>query len=250
MRLLLIEDTTQLAGPIARELHSEYGHRVTCVRDPLEARELDEQFDLAVVDLLYEHLSRPFDQLRLARQVSLTRDRLLITGLTAVKDLSKRSPSTKIVLWSSGEANRRLHLQYAYEDLRIRAYCSKSSGTGRADVLNTAITAAANGQDYVDSVLSPYLPYRRKQTISSTLFRESARRAIWAAVALGAHTRSEISDVTGYSTRTIGGHIPGMVDDLVVLDQGITPGARPINEIVRYASQNWEFFLDDALKLQ
>ena len=173
MRLLIIEDTTQLAGPIARELRDEYGHDVTWARDPLEARRLDDgEFDVAVVDLLFEHLSRAFDQRRLARAVSLTRDQLLITGLTAVDDLARHHPSTKIVLWTSGEANRHLHLLYAYETLAVRAYCSKSSGTGKADVLNAAILAATNGQTYIDGGLRAYLPSAHSRTLSQTLLRD------------------------------------------------------------------------------
>jgi DNA-binding NarL/FixJ family response regulator len=248
MRLLLIEDATQLAGPIARELRAEYGHEVTCARDPLEARVLGEQFDVVVVDLLFEHLSREFDARRLARQVSLTRDRLLISGLSAVDDFTTRQPASKVVLWTSGEANRHLHLFYAYDELRVRAFCSKSSGTGKADVLNAAIEAAAQGKEYVDGVLGAYVkPSKRAPTLSSTLLRSERHRAIWRAVALGAHSRDEIDRITGLGRRTIGNLMPELLANLVELRSDLQPGS-PLTEVVRFAGSHWEFFLDDAVR--
>lgn len=248
MRLLLIEDTTQLAGPIARELQDEHGHEVTWVKDPLEARRIPGMFDVAVVDLLFEHLSFDFDRRRLARQVRPTRDQLLITGLTAVADLARRSPSTKVVLWTSGEANRRLHLLYSAQELAIRAYCSKSSGTGKADTLHRAVLAAANDTEYVDPVLASYLPDRRSTSIVDTLLRDQTSRAIWRAVALGAHSREEIQDLTGYDRRTVGNRMPMLLNDLLSLDAGIIKPGKPLSEVVRFANRNWEFFLDAAVQ--
>jgi DNA-binding NarL/FixJ family response regulator len=172
---------------------------------------------------------------------------MLITGLTAVNDLRARPDPGGIVLWTSGEANRRLHLLYAEEELKIRAYCSKSSGTGKADVLNAAILAAAAGRPYVDPVLSAYLPSSHSHPISQTIFRDEKHRAIWRAIALGAHSREEIAELTGHPRRTIGNLMPDLLVQLLTLDPGIQAG-KPLNEIVRYANRNWEFFLDDAVR--
>ncbi|MDQ7809485.1 hypothetical protein Q5425_37670 [Amycolatopsis sp. A133] len=247
MRVLLIEDTTQLAGPVAQQLRDEHGHDVQRARDPLEARSLTGPFDVVVVDLLFEHLSLEFDRRRLGRRVRPTRDRLLVTGLTAVTDFLARPEPSGIVLWTSGEANRRLHLLYAEEELGIRAFCSKSSGTGKADVLNAAIAAAAAGRPHVDPVLSAYLPGSHGHPISRTIFREEKHRAIWRAVALGAHSREEIAELTGHPRRTIGNLMPELLAELLTLDPGIQAG-KPLNEVVRYANRNWEFFLDDAVR--
>jgi len=107
MRILLVEDHSQLAGPISRELIQEYGHEVDWVRDPLEARHQlqDKRYDVAVVDLLYEHLTQQFDARRLSRRVSLTGTQMLITGLSAVQAFREQVTTGGVVLWTSGEAN-------------------------------------------------------------------------------------------------------------------------------------------------
>jgi len=143
MRILLVEDHTQLAGLVSRELTAEYGYEVVCARDPLEARELYESasFDLAIVDLLFEHLNRAFER----RPVpgTLTNGRMLTSGLTTVSELSRAPHRTGIVLYTAAEADRRLHMLYAYEDLGIRVFCSKAPGTGRVDNVADALSAAA-----------------------------------------------------------------------------------------------------------
>lgn len=251
MRVLLVEDHSQLAGPIARELETEHGHYVIWTRDPLEAANQlrNETFDVAVIDLLYENLTHQFDANRRARRVSLTgSSRLLITGLFAVQEFRASRPSGGVVLWTSGEANRRLHLLFAYEDLGVRAFCSKSSGTGKADLLHETILAAHRDSPRVDPVLNSYLPVTGDAAVGKTLLREECHRSIWRALALGCHTREEIAKVTGYARRTIGNSIPLMLRDLMQMDPGLRPGQRPINELVSYASRNWEFFLDESVR--
>lgn len=251
MRVLLIEDHVQLAGLVGRELSQEYGHEVTLARDPIEARAAyrDATFDLVIVDLIYEHLTRDFEARRTAGTASLTSASLLVSGLAAVHDLTVEHRDIGVVIWTSGEANRRLHLLFAYEDLAVRVFCSKSSGTGRVDTLMDALRAAAGGRASIDPVLNSYLPADGAPTISGTILREPAKRSIWRALVLGACTRGQISDITGYSTRTVGNLIPSMFDDLVTLDAGLRRGTAPMSEVISYASRNWEFFLDDTLRV-
>lgn len=252
MRVLLVEDHSQLAVPIARELETEHGHQVTWSRDPLEAadRLRERNFDVAVIDLLYEHLTHQFDTNRRARQVSLTgASTLLITGLFVAQEFRAHRSTGGIVLWTSGEANRRLHLLFAYKDLRVRAFCSKSSGTGKADMLHDTIVAAYHDSTKVDPVLNSYLPAAGDAAVSKTLLRDECHRAIWRALSLGFHTREEIASVTGYARRTIGNAIPVMLRDLTQVDPGLRPGQRPINELVSYATRNWEFFLDESVRI-
>ena len=251
MRVLLVEDHGQLAGPIARELESEHGHQVVWARDPLDAAELlrTHEFDVAVVDLLYENLTHEFDAKRRSRAVSLTgSSRLLITGLFAVQAFRAARPSGGVVLWTSDEANRRLHLLFAYENLGVRAFCSKSSGTGKADLLHETICAADRDLSKVDPVFNAYLPVAGDCSVGDTLLGEDCQRAIWRAIALGCHTREEIASVTGYARRTIGNTTHLMLQDLMLVDPGLTPGQRPINELISFASRNWEFFLDESVK--
>jgi DNA-binding NarL/FixJ family response regulator len=248
MRILLVEDHTQLAGLVGRELTAEYGHEVLCARDPLEARELYESasFDLAIVDLLFEHLNRAFER----RPVpgTLTNGRMLTSGLTTVSELSRAPHRTGIVLYTSAEADRRLHMLYAYEDLGIRVFCSKAPGTGRVDNVADALSAAAAGRAYVDPVLNAYLPVEGSPAVAATLLREDAKRAIWRALALRAVSRGQIAEITGYSTRTIGNLIPDMFDDLTLLDSGLRHSGAPMGDLISYASDNWQFFLDEVVR--
>jgi DNA-binding NarL/FixJ family response regulator len=252
MRVLLIEDHDQLAGLVSRELHEKHGYEMTWARDPVSARETyrDVRYDLAIIDLMYEHLNLEFENLRRQGKVRASGSRFLITGLLAAQELTTPPQETKIVIWTSGEANRRLHLLYAYEELRMRVFCSKSSGSGTSDTLVSALQAATEGRTFVDPVLNSYLPGANSPTVSATILREATKRAVWRALALGARTRSEISEITGYSKRTIGNLMSAMLDDLIKLDPGISPSSAPMAQLISYASRNWEFFLDEVIRAQ
>ena len=97
-------------------------------------------------------------------------------------------------------------------------------------------------------MLNAYLPVERQCSVRETLLRTDLRRAIWRALALGCHTREEIARVIGYANRTVGNAIPPMLDDLLRLDPGLRAGQRPINELISYATRNWEFFLDESVR--
>jgi DNA-binding NarL/FixJ family response regulator len=250
MHVLLIEDHSQLAGLVSRELREKHGYETTWERDPIRAREKyrKENYDIAIIDLLYGHLSQDFEELRRDHMVTVTSRQLLVSGLMAAQELTAPPRHTKIVIWTSGEADRRLHMLYAYEELGIRVFCSKSSGGGTSDTLVNALQAAAEGRTYVDRVLNSYLPAANSPTIRETILRESRKRAVWRALALGARTRGEISDITGYSNRTIGNLIPAMFDDLIEFDPGISRNSAPMAQLISYASRNWEFFLDEVIR--
>ncbi len=251
LHILLIEDSDQLAGSTSRELETDYGHKVTWLRDPstLESALADQAFDVAIIDLLYEHLNREFDARRRTHQVKVRGATLLISGLTAIRVLREQRPEMGIVVWTSGEANRRLHLLYSYENLAMRAYCSKSPGTGRSDSLEYAARMAHRRQAYIDPVLNPYLPRDRVRRSTDILLQDVSKRAIWRAIAIGADTRSEISMIAGYSARTIGNRIPEMYQDLLEFDAGLASSKSPFIEVARYADRNWQFFLDDAVRV-
>ena len=249
MRVLLIEDHGQLAGPVSRELEN-HGYGVTWKPDPLSAKEsyLNTDYDLAVIDLIYAHLNEEFELLRRRGAVSTGSPRLLVTGLLAIKELTAPPRDTKIVVWTAGDANRCLHMIYAYEELGMRVFCSKSSGNGTTDTLVSALRAAAEEKVFIDPVLNPYLPAANSPTICETILREPIHRTIWRAMALGARTRSEISEITRYRKKTIGNRIPEMLDELVQLDPGVRRGSAPMTQLSSYASRNWEFFLDEVIR--
>jgi DNA-binding NarL/FixJ family response regulator len=249
-RVLLVEDHSMLAGAVSHELTNEYGHRVSWVPDPPAMRQAitSTRYDVVVVDLLYEHLNRRFDERRTARPPDIYNDELLVTGLTAIHTLSTLAPQTAAAVWSSGEANRRLHLLFAYEDLKVRVFCSKSSGTGRVDSLHAALQAALRGEHWTDPVLNVYLPTGRARRLSEILLREPQHRAIWRAIALGAHSRREIAQRTHYSVGAVGNGIPAMYDELLEFDQGMARAGPPLSELIGFAAMNWQFFLDDAVR--
>lgn len=246
--VLLIEDQAQLAVPVARQL-DELGHHVTWTRDPVLADSAlqDRDFGVVVADVLFEELTRRFDDRRTAREVSLTSP-LLVTGIAAATSALARDPAPGVVLWTRGESNRRLHLLFAYEQLGIRTFCSKSAGSGEADALHRAILAASVGRICIDPVLSGYLTTTGGAQLCSTLLRDSRHRAIWRALAIGHLSRDEIARVTGYAERTVGNAIGRMVEDLESLNPAMHLGCRPLAELIRFASSNWEFFLDDAVR--
>ncbi len=250
MHVLLIEDHSQLAGLVSRELQEKHDYKITWARDPVSAgdsyREMN--FDLAIIDLIYAHLNEEFEGLRRRGEVTVTSSRLLVTGLLAVQELTAPPRDTKIVIWTSGEANRRLHMLYSYEELKIRVFCSKSSGNGTTDTLVSALRAAAEERTFVDPVLNSYLPVANSPTVSATILRESTKRAVWRSLAMGARTRNEISEITGYSKRTIGNLVPEMLNDLIEFDPGVSRSSAPMAQLISYASCNWEFFLDEVIR--
>ncbi|MGW4221731.1 hypothetical protein ACWEJZ_32565 [Streptomyces bacillaris] len=252
LRILLVEDSDLLAGTVSRELQREYGHTVVTVQDPVNLDRLlgTERFDVAIVDLLYEHLNRAFDTLRLSGRLTVRGSTLLVTGLSAVRSLHARTPAVPTVVWTSGEANRRLHLLYAYQNLGVRSYCSKSPGTGRIDTLEETAREAALGRARVDPVLNPYLPPDNARITSGILMEDESRRAIWRAVALGATTREEIGRMAGYAPRTVGRLIPEMYASLMEFDIGLVESRTPFVDLARYVASNWQFFLDEAVKAE
>jgi DNA-binding NarL/FixJ family response regulator len=252
VRLLLVEDHDMLARAVARELADVYGHDVSWVPSPAAMRQLlvRESFDVVVVDLLYDQLVRDFEPRRKSGSIDLTTDEFLVTGLTALHWLRLVSPRPGVVVWSSGEANRRLHLLFAYEDLKVRVFCSKSSGSGRVDTLQEAITAAAVGRSWVDHVLNCYLPARLARPLAGTLLQKEAHRSIWRAISAGAHSKSEIVSLTHYAESVVRKCIPRMYDELVELDEGMTKRGVSISELAAFGAANWQFFLDDAVRLR
>jgi hypothetical protein len=93
--------------------------------------------------------------------------------------------------------------------------------------------------------------YVRDRTAEGRADREPGEQRgprVARAIALGAHTRDRVSEMTGYRPRTVGNLIPQMFSDLRLLDAGMGESEAPMADVVSYASKNWEFFLDDTLR--
>jgi DNA-binding NarL/FixJ family response regulator len=248
--VLIVEDMSLLADSVAEQLGTWHGFSVTCVRDPHAMRaELGRRtFDVVLIDLLFQHLDQEIEHRRRDGLIGLSSPCLLVTGLTAIQAVQEMSPDTPTVVWTAGEPNRRLHILYAYEELGQRVFCSKSAEAPHANSVAEAIAAAISRIPYVDPILSAYLPTRSAPSLRSTVLKDQVKRAIWRSVAFGAYTRRDIAKLTGYAPHYIGSQIPLMYDDLRVFDPGLPDSRQALNEIIRYAGDNWEFFLDEAVR--
>lgn len=250
MKVLIVEDEDQLAGLVQRELQREYDHQVTISVDLEEAgkRLSEDVFDVVVADILYDPLVTEFD-LRVGTDGVRPTDRpLLGSGLSVLATARGLSPAPGMIVWTSGDTLRRLHLIFAYEDLGVRSFCSKRSGSGTLRPLHRAITAAAASQPYVDNVLSVYLPEPGAIPLGNTLLRDPKRRLFWRALALGYRTAKEIAIATKYSEKTVRNEMGDMFNDLRLVDPGVPDVKKPQPEVIHYATRNRYFFLDEAVR--
>ncbi|HJP69253.1 MAG TPA: hypothetical protein VJ846_10155 [Sphingomicrobium sp.] len=249
-RVLIVEDSGYLSGAVGRELSADFGYQVTVARDPIEMKQMleNERFDLALVDLLYRHLSDDFEHRRRSGQVSLTGRQFLVTGLTALRALREQSPSTSVAIWTSGEGSRALHIAFAHDFLNVRVLASKDGPTGKVDTLHDIVQLALDGGTFIDETLASYLPAPGSPTLHDTFLANETNRAIWRTCALGISAQKEIAKKIGGSEKQIGKHIRVMYDKLLAFT-GLPPRARTaLHEVTRYAEANWEFFLDAAVR--
>jgi DNA-binding NarL/FixJ family response regulator len=253
VNVLIVEDGAQYVDFFAKELIRDYGHQVVVADNPRTAEDLlcTGGFDVVVADILFDAEIEAFDYMARTRRVPLTADRLIVSGLTVVgAAMAARIP---VAIWTTGEPNRHLHLIFAYEVFGVRSYCSKRAGGGSL-TLHQAIVNAVEGRPYADPVLRSFLPPHGAPSLALTLFSEpESKRAVWRALALGAHSRDEVEDLTAIAAKTVGNLTSRMFDDLAALDPGTEHpgrfrGRSKFNELIRYASGNRAFFLDDAVR--
>lgn len=244
MNVLVVEDEGVAGTMATTELTTALGCRITAVADPLEAlaRLRSERFDIAVVDMLYRAHSAEFEDRRRRGHVRLTDPRLHLSGLAVLDAASTAGVAS--VMWTNGEANRRLHMLFAYESLGCRHLCSKDV----LGSLSAAVQAAQAGRDHLDPVLRMYLPPANAPSLQRTFFASSTKLAVWRALALGIHEHRRISDVVGVAAGSVRRGMDDMRTRLVEFDPGCSRDGSPSPELIRYASQNWEFFLDHTVR--
>jgi hypothetical protein len=253
MKVLIVEDGAQYVPFFAKDLTNDYGHEVVVVDNPGAAEDLmaGGGFDVVVADILFDAEIEAFDHMARTRRVPLTAARLIVSGLTVVRGAV--AAGIPVAIWTTGEPNRHLHLIFAYEVLGVRSYCSKRAGGGGLS-LHRAIVNAVEGTPCADPVLRSFLPPDGAPSLARTIFSEpESKRAVWRALAFGAHSRDEVEDLTAIAAKTVGNLTSRMFDDLAVLDPGIEHpgrfrGRSKFNELIRYASGNRSFFLDDAVR--
>jgi hypothetical protein len=66
------------------------------------------------------------------RQDPPSTNRLILSGLSIV--YAANAAGTPVAVWTSGEPSRKLHVIFAYEELRVRAFVSKRSSAGPANL--------------------------------------------------------------------------------------------------------------------
>ncbi|KOV90126.1 response regulator [Nocardia sp. NRRL S-836] len=245
-KVLLVEDEGVAAQMAVTELHSVLSCEITVVPDPVEAltRLAHEPVDLAVVDMLYQAHSVEFEQRRRLGQVKLTDRRLHLSGLAVLHAARTANPAAKTVLWTNGEPNRRLHMMFALEQLGCRVMCPKDA-VGK---LAAAVRAAVEEREHIDPLLRMYFPPPSAPTLAETFFTSSTRLAVWRAIALGVHEHAAIGAVVGVTAGTVRSGMDALRSRLVAFDPGCSPDGSPSAEVLRYASQNWQFFLDDTVR--
>ncbi|MFI9011382.1 response regulator [Actinosynnema sp. NPDC053489] len=246
MRVLLVEDEGVAAQAAVTELVGAMGCEVTVVPDPVEAlvRLRREHFDVAVVDMLYQAHSVEFEQRRRRGGVRLTDQRLHLSGLAVLRAADEAAPPVRTVLWTNGEPNRRLHMVFAHEQLGCRVMCPKDA-VGK---LPAAVRAAVEGREHVDPLLRMYFPPASSPSLADTFFTSATRLAVWRAMALGVHEHAAIAKVVGVTAGTVRRGMDALRARLVAFDPGCTLDGPPSAEVVRYAGQNWQFFLDDTVR--
>ncbi len=243
MRLLLVEDEGVSASMGAAELKQAMDCQITVVPDPAEALVwMRQPFDLVVADMLY---GQQVDDHQLARRQGADRkgaDPRCLSGLAVLHEA--RKAGIKAVLWTNGEFNRRLHVLFAHQQLGCRTLCRKDA-VGK---LPAAVRAALSGHAFIDPVLQMYLTPPSTPSLHETFFASSKHLKIWRAMARGLHSHATIGEHIGYTAGAVRKTVEEMRRRLVALDPGCWLDGSPTPELVRYAGQNWQFFLDDTVR--
>jgi DNA-binding NarL/FixJ family response regulator len=247
MKVLLVEDHRQYAELVREKLAEVFGFEVALSPEPDDAsRRLRAQFfDVVVVDVLYRELSERYNvQRALARNSLSELEPYNLSGLSVLDAAARLPAPPAVVVWTSADANRALHLVLAYQDFGIRVYCSKESPW---ETIGRAINAAVQRQSFTDLSLQPFLPRSGLPPISTVLFRELKWRAIWRALAAGSQAHEVTAKMTYYDRQTIRKAMSPMAHELAVLNPRINPDKQQFNQLSSYATYHWEFFLDRAV---
>lgn len=246
MRILIVEDEGVAAQMATTELVNAMPCEISVVATPADAiaRLSHEDFHVTVVDMLCLAHSDKFEARRRNGEVRLTDPQLHLSGLAVLQAVRASKRGTAPVLWTNGEPNRRLHMMFAYEQLGCQVMCPKDA-VGK---LPLAVRAAVASHQHIDPVLRMHFPPLRSPSLRETFFASSSKLAVWRAMALGLHDHTAIARTVGVSAGTVRRGMDDMRTKLVAFDPGCTLDGPPTPQLVRYASQNWQFFLDDTVR--
>jgi DNA-binding NarL/FixJ family response regulator len=246
MTYLVVEDMESMAKWASTELRRDSKHEVHVASDPREGIRLlsKYKYDAMLVDMLFDEHTQDFKRRLRSGRVRLSDPELHLSGLALIYAARQQSQGPKPILWTTGEDNRHLHLQFAYEELGVRVFCSKKN-TGQ---LARAVEHACMGREFIDPPLAMYVSGLAGSLVREALLEDLTKLKIWRLHALGMHQQQKIAKEVGLSHSATRSAIGSMRRNLLKLDKGLDERNKPAGEIIRYSGQNWEFFLDDTVK--
>jgi len=260
MKVLIVDDERDLAGLVGAQLNEDFGFDIDYAGDVAQARLklTAEAFDVVVVDMRFRSAADEFAERRRRQHVSIVADTgFLLSGLAVISDVgtlghrtsdASRKPGT--VVWSNFEDNRVLQIMFCYQQLGVRVFAFKgwsdSRPGGSIRALADAIKHADEGLAYADAKAQAYLPGRGSPRLGDALFAKPSWRSIWRALATGSSGRDELKVATMMAKSTVNNNLVDMNRALSAFDPGL-PEREPLKQLIAYASNNWEFFLDDTV---
>jgi CheY-like chemotaxis protein len=260
MKVLIVDDERDYARLVGAQLLEEFGFDVHYCGGVDEARLklTADGFDVVVVDMRYRAAADAYLERRRQGRVSIATDTgFLVSGLAVMSDVNgfgrrpndaSRPPGT--VIWSNMEDNRVLQIVFAYQELGARVFSFKGWSDhrpgGSIRALADAITHAEQGLAYADAKARAYLPGRASPRLADALFAKPSWRSLWRALATGASGRDDLKSATMMAKSTVNNNLVDMNRALSAFDPGL-PDREPLKQLIAYASNNWEFFLDDTV---
>jgi hypothetical protein len=197
-RLAIVDDSRLALGPLRQVVETELGWEVataTCPDEVPALLEIEDTFDIAMVDLSYVNSD--------------------MNGLDALLTIHDHTPTCRLVVYTQGDPPLAEVLRDAWDAFELATALSKS--TDIPLVLRALRRVAAEGAAPVDPVLQPLLPAERSRWRSlegyGLLVRHAGHAKLWRALIeldeepsyrdLAAHTGLSLSAVSNYRSELL-----------------------------------------------
>lgn len=233
--ILLVDDAASLAELFGRAVEHELGHHVDVVVAVADVGEAlrHRHYDVAIVDL-------SFPQER-------------CTGLDALAEIHRRSPDTKLTLFTQGDDWVAESLRDAWELLPIATVISK---TAPLDYQLAAISAVIeHGSAPPDPAVQPLLPATRPAWRTperfAKLIQHQGHAKVWSALIDDPHdaTYKSVAARTGLKLNTVKNYRSQLLSELNL--HGLSdPTLREMQEFARRCRAFLRPYVDDALQVR
>ncbi|WP_143268863.1 response regulator transcription factor [Amycolatopsis vastitatis] len=245
IRILIVESQETLANSAARGLRDTLDCTVDIAEDPANGIALiaNTDYNIVIVSTFFRKHTFTFEQELTTRPLSHDNPHLHLSGLALLEAACSSESDLEFVMWTSGEINRRLILQFALEEYDVQAFCSKDT----VDQLAQAVKAALDGEPYVDQYLTDHIFDRPKATLTDNFLTHSLQRQIWRALAMGIRSHKGIARHVGMAPKSVRRHIVDMHRKLVKFDPRLTTSS-PTADLIQFATVHREFFLDSTVR--